>query len=167
MEMNIFLIGMPGSGKTTLGRLYAKQTNRCFIDLDKQIIKQTDACISDIFKDHGEKFFRDLESAELQKIEITQNVVVSTGGGIILKKENREFMKKNGLVIYINRPLDEILNDIDVSNRPLFKGDKQKLFEMFEIRKSLYKSCADAEILNKDINSALTEISSIEQIKNI
>ena len=147
MNKNIVLIGMSGSGKTTIGKALSIILNKKLIDIDSYIEETQGKSISEIFK-KGEAHFREIESNAVLKIAQNTNSIISTGGGIIKKEENMLQLKKNGIVIYIDRPVEMILNDIDDSNRPLLKNNKTNLYEMYELRHPLYKMYSDIIVVN-------------------
>lgn len=147
MNKNIVLIGMSGSGKTTIGRAISIILNRDLIDIDAYIEETQGESISEIFS-KGEAHFREIESKAVLKIYKNTNSIISTGGGIIKKEENMLQLKKNGIVIYIDRPVEMIINDIDDRNRPLLKNNKTNLYEMYELRYPLYKKYSDIIIVN-------------------
>ena len=99
---NIFIVGLMGSGKTSIGKLLAKRTGRLFIDTDSEIIKESGMTITEIFNKFGENYFRDLEYKVLSKAKLIENHVISTGGGIILKLENIKIMKNSGTIIFLD-----------------------------------------------------------------
>lgn len=147
MNKNIVLIGMSGSGKTTIGKTLSIILNRKLIDIDSYIEEAQGKSISEIFT-KGEAYFREIESNAVLKISQNTNSIISTGGGIIKKEQNMIELKKNGIVIYINRGVEIILNDIDYSNRPLLKNNKTNLHEMYELRYPLYKKYSDIVVIN-------------------
>ena len=99
--MNIFLIGMMGSGKTSVGQLLSKYLNSTFYDLDAGIEKRFNLSIKEIFKEYGEEKFREVESTMLMETKNLVNSVISTGGGIVIKNKNREFLKKIEFIFLI------------------------------------------------------------------
>lgn len=147
MNKNIVLIGMSGSGKTTIGKALSIILNKKLIDIDAYIEETQGKSISEIFN-KGEAHFREIESNAVLKISKNTNSIISTGGGIIKKEENMLQLKKNGIVIYIDRPVEKIINDIDDSNRPLLKNNKTNLYEMYELRYPLYKKYSDIIVSN-------------------
>ncbi len=144
---NIILIGMPGCGKTTIGIELSKRLGLSFFDCDAEIIRAQGKPVSQIFEEYGEQYFRHLESETIQKLP-TNDYVISTGGGAVEKSENIDALRKNGTVVFINRPVDRISEDIDTSNRPLLKNDASKLAALYERRINLYKSACHIEIEN-------------------
>jgi shikimate kinase len=154
LNKNIVLTGMMGSGKTTIGKLLSEKLGMNFIDMDEYIEKFSGSTIKDIFK-KGEDYFRTLESKAALKLSITNSTVISTGGGIIKKSSNIELLKKNGIIYFIDRPVDNIAADIEVSKRPLLSDDKDRLFEIFNDRYDQYIRYCDVIIKNdKDIQTA-------------
>ena len=92
-----------GSGKSSIGKILAKRTSKKFLDIDFQIIKNQGMNISEIFEKYGEEYFRDLEKKELEKLDNIEDYIISTGGGIILKQENIDMMKKIGLILFLDK----------------------------------------------------------------
>jgi shikimate kinase len=122
----IFLIGLPGSGKTTLAKQVAEQTGLTFFDLDKEIEKKSGEKVEEIFAEKGEPYFRELERRTLlQLCELPAGFVLATGGGAPCFSDNLQFMKKSGLVIFLDVPAKEISNRISRQslNRPLLKNE--------------------------------------------
>ena len=151
---NIYLIGMPGGGKTTLGKEISKALHLCFVDLDFYITEKENLTIEEIFAKKGEEYFRGRETFYLKEVSKNQKFIISTGGGIILSDQNIKIMKDTGTVIFINTPPDIILNNSTLSGRPLLK-DKNKIFTLYKERYEKYKKCADFTIDNlTDINTA-------------
>lgn len=154
--MNIYLIGMPGCGKTTLGKRLARETNYKFIDLDSYIEKKEKKKISDIFKDNGEDYFRELESKALLSFKNKDNVIISTGGGIIKNKANKNLM--NGLCVYLSVPVGILEERTSKSKtvRPLLKT--KTIVELYNERKDLYDYFKDIEVLNVNLDDAISQI---------
>lgn len=155
---NIVLIGMPGCGKSVIGEMIAKKIEMAFIDIDTYIEASTNRTITEIFK-NGEDEFRDIESVAVLELSKKKSVVISTGGGIIKIQENILNLKKNGIIIYINRPIENIVEDIDVETRPLLEKDSSKIYRLFEERGPLYKKYCDYEVMNiSDIDDVVNNI---------
>ncbi len=138
----IFLIGLPGSGKSVLSKLLAEKLNYALYDTDLFIEKKENKTVTDIFAYNGEDYFRNIESEILEELSSLNNAVISTGGGIVLYKKNREIMKKNGLTIFIDRDPNIILMNINTKERPLLSKDKNKLLELSKQRDSLYREAS-------------------------
>jgi len=163
---NIYLIGMPGCGKSTIGKHISKILKRKYIDLDEAIESATKLTIKQLF-DFSENHFRQIEAQTLKGISNSKDLIVATGGGIITKEINIDLLSYTGFVIYINRPLDEIVKDIDIQRRPLLNKDATVLFEIYAKRKELYERCAHVTISNcgtiEDvINNVVKEIKNYE-----
>lgn len=136
--LNLVLVGMPGSGKTTLGRLAAEKLNRPFIDLDAEIEKEYGP-ISEIFAKQGESVFRNMESGMCRKFGKEKGMVIATGGGAVLRKENFRALCQNGIIGWVKRPL----HLLGTAGRPLSQGGMAALEKLWQARHSLYQSCAD------------------------
>ncbi len=156
---NIVLIGMPGSGKTTIGRCLAKKLGLDFFDCDVEITEKQGKSVSQIFSQQGEQVFRNLETDLLKNHLPQSDFVISTGGGIIERAENTEILRDCGIVVFINRPTENILGDIDVTNRPLLAHDINKLNTLFKRRFELYKNACHFQVDNtKDIDDVVIKI---------
>lgn len=160
---NIILIGMPGCGKTEIGKLIATQLNLDFFDCDQYIEANQHSTIPKIFEEHGEQYFRDLETDTLKALLGRTGAVISTGGGVVERPQNIDILKKSGIVVFINRPLEKLLSDIDTTNRPLLKDGKVRLYGLFERRFDLYRSACRIEVLNDNTieNTIKTIISEV------
>lgn len=157
---NFYLIGMPGSGKSTIGKEVSKKLDMLCIDADFYLEQKEERKISEIFKNDGEEIFRCLETKYLKELSKNENIIISTGGGVVVKKENIDIMKKSGKIIFIDTPLEKILENSSLSNRPLLSGDKNKIYDLYSARYEKYKTNADFIYINdKDIISAVSEIS--------
>ena len=168
---SIFLIGMMGSGKSSTGPILAEILKYKYVDLDVLIEKLTKKTIDKVFSDEGEEYFRDLETQCLQEIIKLPSVVVSTGGGVVLKKENWGILRQ-GIVVWLNINKEIVLNRLNSQDntRPLLKGNIDKKYEeIFEIRKDIYAQ-ADlrVEIKNEGVKNIAEKILRAlkEKIKN-
>jgi len=149
--MNIYLIGMMGSGKSTVGKILAKKMDLPFMDLDHYIEVKSNKSISEIFKNDGEPHFRELESDALFQIEKSK-VLVACGGGIVLNKTNRDKLRSTGKVVLLKASIPEIANRLkDAIDRPLLQENEriQELTKIWSDRKDYYKETAHI-ILNTD-----------------
>ena len=138
--LNVTLIGMPGCGKTTLGKKLAAQMNRTFIDLDEEFSKEYGATPAQIITQKGEDEFRAMETQLAKKILPQSGLVIATGGGIVTRKENWFYLRANSRVIYIERPLEFLLKQ-DTSNRPLSQNNN--IEELYKTRVPLYEKICD------------------------
>ncbi len=140
-KQNIVLIGMPSSGKTTIGKKLAQMTNKQFIDTDVEIEK-TGEKITDIFKTKGEKYFRDLESQVVLETAKKTEVIIATGGGSVLRKENVQALKQNGILVFLDRSLKNL---IPTTDRPL-SSDVDALKKRYQERYSIYSQVCDLKV---------------------
>lgn len=161
---NIVLIGMPGCGKTTIGKILSEELHMKFCGVDEYIEENTGKTIPEIFQ-KGEEEFRRIEREAVEEISKEKNTVIATGGGVIKSFESIENLRKNGIIVYINRPLENILEDIDTDNRPLIKDEKEKLYTLYKERYLLYKEYCDYEVMN--IGSLHEVVEKIIEIYNI
>ncbi|OSA93086.1 UNVERIFIED_ORG: shikimate kinase [Clostridium botulinum] len=161
MKNKVFLIGMPGCGKSTIGELISKELLLKFIDMDIYIEEKTSRTISELFE-QGEDYFRDIESEACNEIIKYDNVVIATGGGVVKKGINVETLKNNGLVIFIDRPVEKIISDIDVSRRPLLKNGKERIIGLYKERYDIYNKACHKIVVN---DGTIDEV--IEEIKKI
>lgn len=157
-KKNISLVGMPGCGKSTIGKIVAQRLGFEYVDLDEYIENLEGMCISDIFSTHGETYFREVEERCLKEVLKRDFVVISTGGGSVLRESNRDFLMKHSLVIYLDRSVEDILGDVDVNSRPLLQGNKNRLRELYNQRYRLYEVVSDIRIKNN---------SSIDKVVNV
>ena len=161
--MNIALIGMMGSGKTTIGKmLQAKLSEFSFVDTDEEIVKLEQKTINDIFEEKGEAYFRTLETNILREIFKNDKQIISTGGGIVCKEENLQLLKGNSLVIYLRAADKTLYNRIKNSTeRPLLKSNnmQEKIISLLKQREAMYeKAHFIIDTDNKSIEEAEKEI---------
>jgi shikimate kinase len=145
VDSNILLVGMMGAGKTTVGKSLASYLNKTFIDSDHEIQKRTGVKISVIFEIEGEAGFRKREAEMLRELLKINNIVLATGGGVILNKENRELLKQNGTIVYIRATVDDLWNRTrHDKSRPILQTlDLQaKLAELYDQRDPIYRETA-------------------------
>ena len=143
---NIFLVGPMGSGKTTIGRTLAGILNFKFFDLDSEIEKRCGANIPWIFDVEGENGFRERESRILEELSSSTGIVLATGGGAVIRKKNREILKKNGYVVYLNAPIDRLVERTSHDhNRPLLQVEnpREAIEKMILERESFYQDVAN------------------------
>jgi shikimate kinase len=143
---NIYLIGPMGSGKTTIGQRVATRLKMDFHDCDRELEKLTGASVNLIFDVEGESGFRDRESKMLQDLTSRRNVLIATGGGAVLREENREMLKLTGMVVYLQTSVSQQLQRLrrDRSRPLLQEGDrKEKLSGLAAARNPIYEELAD------------------------
>ena len=162
-KQNIVLVGMPGSGKSTLGRMLAKKTGKAFYDSDSEIEKQTGMCIPDYFSKYGEDGFRAIETGVIKRLSLLGGIVIATGGGTVIRSENIDSLAKNGIIVYLDRPISDIKI---TSNRPLTRSVddlKKKYYERHE----MYEKSADITVMVKgsEKSTLSTLINALKDVK--
>ena len=133
---------MPSSGKSTIGKILAKTTNKKFYDIDEEIIKRINMDITSYFSLNGEKAFRDIEAEVIKEISKQNNLVIATGGGSIIRKENVNFLKQNGKLIFLDRSLKNL---ITTSSRPL-SSNQEDLNKRYNERYPIYNKICDLKV---------------------
>ena len=160
-KTNIVLIGMPGSGKTTIGKILSKRLKMNFLDTDKEIEKEINMSIAQFFKEEGEDIFRDLESEVIKRHYLETPIVISTGGGIIKRDINIELLKHNGEIFFINRNVNKLK---PTPSRPL-SNNKIDLRRLYDERLRTYRKNADYIIRNdNEIDDAVKEILKVREV---
>lgn len=144
-RQNVVLIGMPGCGKTTVGKLLSEKTGLPLVDTDALIVEKAGKPIPQIFAEEGERAFRDLEESVIAQCCAAGGQIIATGGGAILREKNRENLRMNGRVAWIKRPLEVL----PFHGRPLSVG-YAAVTELYTVRQPLYEACADFEVDNTD-----------------
>lgn len=167
---NIFFIGLMGAGKTTIGRMLAKQMGKTFYDSDHEIERRTGVRIPLIFELEGEAGFRKRETAMIEELSQLSNIVMATGGGAVLSEQNRLFLKQHGHVIYLRASVHDLwLRTRNDKTRPLLQGGdlKQKLEKLYADRDPIYSELATC-IVDTGAQSASEITNLIEQkLKNL
>lgn len=149
MRKNIFLVGLMGSGKTTVGRVLAKWLDMRFIDSDHEIEARTGASISWIFEIEGEESFRKREAEAIQDLTEQKGIVLATGGGTVINPENRRYLKERGVVVYLRASVNNILQrTMHDKTRPLLQtaDPRKKIEELAQQREAFYREVADIVI---------------------
>ncbi|WP_296255140.1 shikimate kinase [uncultured Ezakiella sp.] len=155
--MNIVLIGLPGSGKTTVGKILSEKIKREFFDSDFEIESAQGKSINEIFK-NGEEYFRDIETEVLKKILVKDNIILASGGGIVERACNIDLLKDH-YVIFLDRSVEDILKNLDESNRPLLKENPyENLKNISDKRREKYLSVADFVVSESTANDIVDEI---------
>ena len=156
MNKNIYLIGMMGSGKSTISKDLSKKLNYKCLDTDKLIVKDSKfKSIPEIFEKKGENYFRKLESNSLNYFDHKKEFVIATGGGIVLNEKNVQKMRKNGIIVYLYASIKTLADRIKVSEgRPLLKDSnlEKKLKKIYNQRKSKYIKASDLKIDTNKLN---------------
>ncbi|MFZ5523187.1 MAG: shikimate kinase [Pseudomonadota bacterium] len=169
---NLILVGMMGSGKTTMGRTLARHLDKDFVDCDEEIQKRTGVNIPYIFDIEGEPGFRLRESAVLSDLVKRNDMVLATGGGAVLAEQNRALLKQSGIVVYLKASVHDLWHRTRQDrNRPLLQtGDPyEKLMELYQHRDPLYRQVADIVIQSGKQsvhNLMLHLVDEIETFKN-
>lgn len=155
MKINIYLIGMMGSGKSTIGQILADRLNMSWVDMD-EAIENRGMKIPEIFEKYGELRFREIETEVAKELSEKQHYVVSTGGGVILKQENVDTMKSSGRIIYLCATEETLLRNLDAgrAHRPLIKDGslKKKIEDLMRVRGEIYVSSADFVVETNDLS---------------
>lgn len=159
MKTNLVLIGMTGSGKSTIGKQLSQQLGLPFRDVDLFIEQTTHQTIPELFA-VSEAHFRRIETEACKKIAFEeQHTVISCGGGVVLHPENMRALRKTGWIVFIDRPVERIIEDIEIGDRPLLKNGKNELYQLVEERFDLYQASADFSVKNQStLEEVLNEI---------
>lgn len=152
-QSNLVMIGMPASGKSTLGRRCAQDMNRTFIDLDNEIVEEIGMPIPQFFQEQGEAAFRAIEHRLCLKFAKETGQVISTGGGVVLNPENIAALQQNGVLALVQRPLEELKTG---GNRPLLP-DQNAVETLYQQRWPLYQSAQDFAVDNVDQPGVIAE----------
>ncbi len=139
---NLVLTGMPGAGKSTVGKLLAERLNMGFVDTDELIVEREHREITDIFRDDGEVYFRDVEQAVIRDVSLCRHTVIATGGGAVLRRDNVLALKEYGTVVFLNRAPETL---VPTEDRPL-ADNKEKMARLYRERLPIYRATADLEI---------------------
>ena len=156
MRKNIVLIGMPGCGKTAVGRILAQLLDLPLVDTDELVEQAAGATIPEIFAAEGERAFRDRETAAARQAAGLEGTVIATGGGMVLRPENMEALGATGVIFFRDRALEAIIGE-DHSGRPLVGSQPDKLKKLYTERIDLYRKYAQYTISNTDTAQAAAE----------
>lgn len=150
MRKPVLLIGMMGCGKSTVGRLLAEQMRLPLIDLDEEIARAAGKTIPEIFAQEGEAGFRARETAALERALARGDGVIATGGGIVTRAENIRMMREKGVVVWLCRPLEDMIADVRQDTRPNLAGDKaERMRTLYGQRERLYEAAAHLSFNNR------------------
>lgn len=144
---NIVLIGMPGCGKTTLGKMLAKKIGYAFCDADEFLEQQEQTTIKELFA-ISEAHFRQAEMRTSAVLAQKSKTVIATGGGVIKHKENMEAFGRLGIIVFIDREPSAIVQDIIAESRPLLTAGTERIYKLYEERINLYRQYADYTVCN-------------------
>lgn len=149
MRENIFLIGFMGAGKSTIAKALCKELQMQLVEMDARIVEERGMSINDIFAQYGEDHFRDIESQLILTLGEEGNTIVSCGGGVVVRPQNIEFMKKSGKVVFLSATPETIYERVKNStDRPILNGhmNVEYIAELMEKRRALYEAAADIKI---------------------
>ena len=160
---NIFLIGYMGTGKSTVAAFISKEYGLDVMEMDEMLVQKEKMSISDIFRTHGEEYFREVETNLLKEICMLKNQVVSCGGGVVLRSQNIEEMKRCGTIVLLSASPETILERVkEDGSRPLLQGNKNLAFitDMLEQRRPKYEGAADIVVQTdgKSVSNICKEI---------
>ena len=148
-DRHIFLIGMQGCGKSSLGKRVAQETGLSFMDTDAMVAASAGCTVNEFFEKYGEETFRRAETGALSLLTRERPMIISTGGGTIMNPVNRHIMRAWGAIVLIDRPLEEILSDIKLDRRPTLRdGGLAEVERVYNERIGVYRSLADITVRN-------------------
>lgn len=149
MKNNIVLLGFMGCGKTTVGKLLAQKTGYTFIDADSYIEQRENMTVNEIFAAKGEAYFRAVETEVAEELSKKERLVIATGGGMVLKKENADFLRSTGFCVWLKVSPETVLERLkNDTTRPLLQREDKEaaVKELLSVREPLYAAAGDAEV---------------------
>ena len=160
LTRHIYLIGMPGSGKSSLGRRVAANLRLPYTDIDRRIEEVFQMPTGDVLTTYGEEAFRTIETNMLVQVSREQPGIVSTGGGAVLRELNRTIMRNSGVILLIDRPLEDIKSDIKLDRRPLLaRKGPTAVDDTYNARIDIYRASADITFVNgKDLYETVNQL---------
>ena len=153
MGRNIVLIGMPASGKSTIGKLLAKKMNYEYYDADRYLERKEDVKISTLFSEKGEAYFRNLETKYLKELSQKNGIIISTGGGAVKREKNMQILGEKGIIVFLNRKIEDIAKE-NHEARPLLQNI-DNIYKLYDERIELYNRYSDIIVEN---NGTLKEV---------
>ena len=148
-DRHIFLIGMQGCGKSSLGKRVAKETGIPFADTDALVAQSANGTVNEFFERYGEEVFRRAETNALAALTRARPMIISTGGGTVMNPVNRHIMRSWGRIVWIDRPLEDILSDIKLDRRPTLRdGGLAEVERAYREREPVYRALADITVRN-------------------
>ena len=153
MGRNIVLIGMPASGKSTIGKLLAKKMNYEYYDADRYLERKENVKISTLFSEKGEEYFRNLETKYLKELSQKNGIIISTGGGAVKRKKNMQILGEKGIIVFLNRKIEDIAKE-NHEARPLLQNI-DNIYKLYDERIELYNRYSDIIVEN---NGTLKEV---------
>lgn len=148
-DRHIFLIGMQGCGKSSLGKRVARETGLSFMDTDAMVAASAGCTVNEFFEKYGEETFRRAETGALSLLTRERPMIISTGGGTVMNPVNRHIMRAWGAIVLIDRPLEEILSDIKLDRRPTLRdGGLAEVERVYNERIGIYRDLADITVRN-------------------
>ena len=153
MGRNIVLIGMPASGKSTIGKLLAKKMNYEYYDADRYLERKENVKISTLFSEKGEEYFRNLETKYLKELSQKNGIIISTGGGAVKREKNMQILGEKGIIVFLNRKIEDIAKE-NHEARPLLQTI-DNIYKLYDERIELYNRYSDIIVEN---NGTLKEV---------
>lgn len=150
---NIVLIGMPASGKSTIGKLLAKKMNYEYYDADRYLERKENVKISTLFSEKGEEYFRNLETKYLKELSQKNGIIISTGGGAVKREKNMQILGEKGIIVFLNRKIEDIAKE-NHEARPLLQNI-DNIYKLYDERIELYNRYSDIIVEN---NGTLKEV---------
>ena len=153
IKRNIVLIGMPASGKSTIGKLLAKKMNYEYYDADRYLERKENVKISTLFSEKGEEYFRNLETKYLKELSQKNGIIISTGGGAVKREKNMQILGEKGIIVFLNRKIEDIAKE-NHEARPLLQNI-DNIYKLYDERIELYNRYSDIIVEN---NGTLKEV---------
>ena len=155
MGRNIVLIGMPASGKSTIGKLLAKKMNYEYYDADRYLERKENVKISTLFSEKGEEYFRNLETKYLKELSQKNGIIISTGGGAVKREKNMQILGEKGIIVFLNRKIEDIAKE-NHEARPLLQNI-DNIYKLYDERIELYNRYSDIIVENDGTLKEVTD----------